>query len=113
MIVSGVVSYPAMQVSSTHLNSRLVRLKRFVKESTKLPREIVGIWHPLNPLLPVSHLCSYAEFPADQGLGFLLWVPSDRAFKIVVILFGILILLLFFKPAVIMSPVYRIVDLFR
>jgi hypothetical protein len=42
-----------------------------------------------------------------------MWVPSDRAFKIVVSLFGILILLLFFKPAMIMSPVYRIVDLFR
>jgi hypothetical protein len=42
-----------------------------------------------------------------------MWVPSDRTFMIVVSLFGVLILLLFFEPAVIMSPVYRIVDLFR
>jgi hypothetical protein len=42
-----------------------------------------------------------------------MWIPSDRTFKIVVSLFGILILLLFFEPALIMRPVYRIVDLFR
>ena len=42
-----------------------------------------------------------------------MWVPSDRTFNIVVSLFGIPVLLLFFEPAVIMSPVYRIADLFR
>jgi hypothetical protein len=58
MIVSGVVSYPAMQVSSTHLNGTLVGLKRFAEEGMKLPFEIVGIWHRILPLI-----CRVAGYP--------------------------------------------------
>jgi hypothetical protein len=42
-----------------------------------------------------------------------MWVPSDRTLGIVVGLLSILILLLFFEPAFIMAPVYRVVDVFR
>ena len=42
-----------------------------------------------------------------------MWIPSDRAFGIVVSLLGILVMLLFFEPAFISGPMYRIFDMFR
>ena len=42
-----------------------------------------------------------------------MWVPSDRTFGIVVSLLAVLVMMLFFEPAFIMGPVYRVVDIFR
>ena len=42
-----------------------------------------------------------------------MWVPSDRTFGVVVSVFGILVLLLFFEPALLIRPFYYILDLLR